>query len=447
MTSITFGGLASGLDTGAIIEQLLAVEARPLQRLDQRRASLVGQQGQFGTFRSKLQNLEKALTDLSDAKELSLFNTTTSDDTKVRVSGSAGANPGAFDVEVTQLATSRSEAFAFDDIDTTTFGDGKLNFTVNGETTAVTVDATDTVQDIRDKINSGDAGVRATIINDGSQFQLVISSEKTGADNRFTVTTDGFNGIDPLTRNGPGQVLEAGDDAIFSIDGLTITSDSNDVDDSVDGLTFELLGTTESGTPVEVSIARDVTAIGDRLNEVAEAYNDVLTYINSQDRSDVALRGVKSQLQSTFQDSLDSADGFSLTALSQIGFETVGGRLQLNRSDLEDAIDDDFNAFLEVFTGKADGSATGFAERFDEVFNGYTDDNGDSFSGILSSGDGTLVLRENSIADRIRSIDSQIKIAERRLDRSEQSLTRRFAAFESLQAQLQSQGAFLGTLG
>lgn len=441
---ITFGGLASGLDTGAIIQQLLAVEARPLQRLDQRRADLLSQQGQFDTFRSKLTKLESAITDLSDTDELSLFTSSTTDDKKVRISAGAGAVPGAFDVEVQNLAKAKSEAYAFKNKDTDTYGEGKLDFTVDGDLVSINIADTDTLEDIRDKINAGDAGVRASIINDGTDFQLVISSEETGVNNAFSVAASGFGGQNPLTILGPAQALETAADANFTVGGLAITSETNSVENVLDGVTFELLAET-GGTPVEVTIARDDTAIGDRLDEVIDAYNDVISFIEAQDRNDVSLRGIKSQLDQAFHSQLDANDGFDLTALSQAGITTRNGRLELDRGDLEDAIDNDFNAVLELFAGKADGSADGISARLDEVFNGNSDPV-TGFAGILSPGDGALVLRQNSIGDRIRSVDAQIDIAERRLDRSEQALTRRFASFETLQSQFQSQGAFLSAL-
>ncbi|MCA9321055.1 MAG: flagellar filament capping protein FliD [Planctomycetes bacterium] len=438
MAGITFGGIASGLDTNAIITQLLQLESRPLQRLDSQRADIVQKQGRFGEFKSKLQALSDSAVALKSAGELSLFNTQSTNEDAATVSAGADALPGAYSLNVTKLASAQSHAFLtpFADKDTSTFGDGNIDITVGGNTTQVSISPSDTLENVRDKINSADAGVKANVIYDGSDYQLVVTSEDTGVANQFTLTASGFDDPGETDIFATGTSLDDGFDAEFTINGLPVTSSSNQVSTAVDGLTFELEGIGSA----ELSIERDTTGIGDRIQETLDAYNDVLDFINAQgDSSDISLRGIKNQLYNATQTVLDSGS-FDLVALSQIGAKTdAAGHLQLNRTSFESALANDFNDVVELFTGK-EGGAEGLASVFEKILVGDGTN-----AGILSPGDGTLQVRQNTFSDRLRSLDRQITRAEERLAQSEAQLVRRFASFEQLTGQYQAQGSFLSS--
>lgn len=438
MATFSFGGLATGLDTGAIIQQLVLLESKPLARLEQRRSSITSAQSQFNTFKSKLQALADKAEDLKDSDKLSLFSTTSTDEDVLTVSASGSAAAGSHQLVVNTLAEARTgitdAAHAFSDTDTTQHGSGTIDITVDGETTQVTITSgtNDTLQGIRDAINDADAGVQASIINDGSGYRILIASEETGTQNAFSITST-LSFLDEGAASNPFAELNAAVNADFDIDGLNITSQSNDVEDVLQGVTFQLHDTGSAN----VTISRDVSAIGDELQEFVDAYNDVMSYIDAQDSSDTFSRSIKTTLQSVFNTALDDND-FDYWGLSQVGIETdASGRATLDRSNLEDAIDEDFSAFIDIFVGTNAGEK-GFGELFEDAFEGV---NGNP--GILTGGDGLLQARQDSLASRLRSIDGQIEGQERRLDKLEESLTRRFASYEGLTATFQSQGAFL----
>ncbi len=445
MSSISFGGLATGLDTGAIIRQLMLLEARPLQRLEQQRADTARKQTTIGAFESKLKTLADRFKDLKDSDELKLFTGNSTDEDVLNISAEGGAVPGAFAIDVIKLAEAESHSYqqSFTDTDTTTFSGGTVDITVDGNTTNITVDATDTLNSLRDKINASDSGVRASIINDGTNYQLVIASEKTGTDNAFSIVSSGFSGDDPFAND---NLLNAAENAVFTIDNLSITSQSNDVEDVVEGVTFEL----KSAGTANVSIDYDRSGIADKIEDVLDAYNDVMSFIKGQnDRQDVSLRAIESALKGGVQTGLDSND-FDFTALSQVGITTdAAGKLKLDRSKLDDAIDGDFNSLTELFAGKEDESATGIAHVFDRLFYGDPDagNQDPSSAGILSPGNGMLQARKDTLASRLRDYDNRIATAANRLDKKEVNLTRRFAAFESLSSKYQAQASFLSFYG
>ncbi|MEE9391612.1 MAG: flagellar filament capping protein FliD [Planctomycetota bacterium] len=439
MAGFTFGGLATGLDTNTIIEQLVLLESRPLARLENRRQSFVDKQSQFSQFKSKLSALNDAIKDLSRSSELSLYETNSSDETIARVEAGSGATSGNFELEVTSLARARSVYFAtaFSDADTADVGAGQVDFTVDGVSSSVTIDNGDTLNDVRDKINDADLGVQASIVNDGTGYNLVFTAEETGVENSFTVDQINFANAGGLSE----VELIAAEDAQFSINNLAITSSTNQIEDAIEGLTINL----ESAAPgqsVEISVTRDDDAIAEKLDDFISSYNDVLDYIDAQDdRNDISLRGIKRSLQNAFRESFDSGDGFAFEGLSQIGIETnATGRAELNREVLDEALSQDFSGFQDFFGG-IDGGEDGLAGVFDNVLNG---DTLAGTSGILSAATGTLALRQKSLGDRIRGLDSRIERQEARLVKYEERQTLKFAALEQLTAQLQAQGAALG---
>jgi flagellar hook-associated protein 2 len=449
----TFSGLATGLDSASIVEQLVQLEARPIQRLESRRSDLVSSRSQFSAFRSKLTDLESALKKLGSRDDLDLFKATSQDESAVRVSADTDAADGSYNVEVSNLAKAQSMAFTspYTDPDTA-FGGGQIGINVGGtELTPINIDTDDTIYDIRDKINESGASVDASVIFDGTNYQLTITSQETGVANGFEIGVTGF----PPGPSLSAEVLQDPEDAAFSVNGIDITSASNTIDDAVQGVSIELRSTTDSGESVGIQIERDNEAVADQFNDFIDAYNDVLDLIDSEDGdSDVALRSIKNQLRDTVAGTLDDSE-FGLIALSQLGVETNGaGRLELDRTVFDRAFDADLDTFIETLAGKSDGSSEGLIKRFENILRGDPDNpvgdlNGDGEDegavGILTQGFGALSLRESAVNDRIRSIDDELVRLEDRLVRFEERQTLRFANLESLVSQFQAQGAALNS--
>ena len=110
----TFGGLASGLDTNALLSGLLEIERIPLNRIQSRRAELANERSLMRDLNSKLVTLREASQALDNRNEsgsaasineefLKYTGSSTNEDI-VTVSAGAGAAPGDIQIEVLQLA-------------------------------------------------------------------------------------------------------------------------------------------------------------------------------------------------------------------------------------------------------------------------------------------------------------------------------------------------------
>src|SRR5919205_723223 len=114
VSTINFGGLASGLDTNTIVDQLMSIERQPETRVKT-------QQAQVQQKKTDLQSIEDALKDLQfaaeDLKSPTLWLDTQSvdvnDPTKIVATRTGGAGTGGYSVSVTQLASASQHWFTY----------------------------------------------------------------------------------------------------------------------------------------------------------------------------------------------------------------------------------------------------------------------------------------------------------------------------------------------
>ena len=122
-----------------------------------------------------------------------------------------------------------------------------------------------TLAGIRQAINDADAGVTATIINDGTTNRLVLSSDTSGSVGSISVTAadDGSGGTHALSQlENAGLVqVQSADNAQFTVNGLSVSRSSNTVTDVVDGLTLNLTkGTAGSPGVSTITVAKNTAA-------------------------------------------------------------------------------------------------------------------------------------------------------------------------------------------
>lgn len=173
MGEISFGGLATGLPTEEIITGLMAIERRPLERLENQQTVENAQLRAFAEFKSKLDDLRTAASSLNITSAVRT--------SAVQVSSTApfsatsnGAAPGNYDVAVAQLAQvqkSVSDGFASK---TEALGTGTLTF----GSEVITIDeSNNSLQGIANAINeqAQTTGIQASIIFDGTENRLVLT--------------------------------------------------------------------------------------------------------------------------------------------------------------------------------------------------------------------------------------------------------------------------------
>ena len=214
------------------------------------------------------------------------------------------------------------------------------------------------MESLKDKINALDYGVAASVIGAGDgTFALVLKSPN-GKENALRITAtespsgSGLSAIDNTSTNNTKQKL-AGTDASFSVDGITLTRTTNEIDDLFTGYTVNLhSSTTVNGvnTPAILSGTVDKSKAKTNLQSFVDSINKARALLNQKTfrgsstekpgelSDDPVIKNIKDQLNSLTSSSL-SGFGANGVYLSNLGVRTErDGTLTLNTSILENEL-------------------------------------------------------------------------------------------------------------
>jgi flagellar hook-associated protein 2 len=486
---ISFGGLASGLDTGAIIEALLNVERIPINALEGRKQAEQTKIDLFGTLQDHVSDLQAKAKELSTLSNLLVFSVTPSIEGVATFSASGSAVAGSHTLDVQALAS--VDRWAFDavadpDAALATSPTSNVTFTYDGVNYDVPIQqGSSSLNNIAAEINLATQGaVSASVVNTGSSsnpaYQLVLAGSETGESFRISnlATTVGNlsvngTGPDPSGTAQSQNNITVGSDAVAVIDGLRIQRDTNDFNDVVPGVSIS--ATDISGGEINFTVESDREAIQEKVQGFVDAYNQVIDFINSQSTyseeegaggelfGDSTLRTIQNELRRTMfaQSStrfVQSSAGFETLRL--VGIKTESdGRLSIDQSVMDAKMAEDLDAFADLFVdndgfdngGALAGSANYYvditadhgladdvARRLDRFLDGEFGVTGNALDGLFKA-------RTEELQGRIKRFDEQIEAREFRLARFEENLVARFAALENLMGQLTAQQAFLGS--
>lgn len=440
MAGIQLMGLASGMDTGAMLDSLMAIERMPRQTIAYKQVAAEARKAALTDIQSRLNTLKFASSDLGgvlawgDTQSVSASN-----DAKLSAVRSGGVGPGTYIFDVTQMASAARSTYSFSppgqDV-SATIGSGAKSKTL-------TFKAGASIDDVVAQINAdSDTGVFAVNV----AGKLVLASRTTGAADTITFSTD----VDGLLT--PDEVV-AGKDAQFRVDGGAVqTSATNTIKNAIPGLDVTLKGlTAPGGESVTVGEpAPDLTKVKDKIRSFISAYNDAQTAIrtryeekgvfspqNNVDAGkgslygDVGLSQIMSTLRSTVGGPVDGADP-SLSLLAQIGISTGGstGDGTLNQDAISGKLVFDeakFDAAYAADPAKVKQllgvGGDGFAQAFSATINGYSSVEG-ALGGRIAQADGA-----------IQTVKSSLDAFDKRLELRQQYLQNQFTQMESALAQ------------
>ena len=430
---ISFSGISSGLDTGAIIDSFVYSERAPIRAMEDQKKEYNTQLTNVRTLNSKMQALQKTMEGMSSIGDFLSYSAEYSETDAMSVSANGDASPGTYKIQIDRLAQAER------DYSTATFSDktaagaagtGTLSITV-GSNAAVDISVTSsmTLEDVVNAINSSEAGVSASLLFDGSNYRMQIAGADTGdpADAGFSITESGSLGFG-FTE------YQAAQSARIYVDDIEILSDSNTFEDVLSGVTINAKQTTD--TPFQMEIKADNAEIQKTLKGFVDSYNEILGLVKSDTSSNSTLRSLNMQLGMMIAGEVGDVGG-SFTALSQIGISTNSdGTLKLDDSDLEDALARDTRGVAQLFAGSDDETVSGLGSLMDDFIDKY-----------VSSVDGVLKSQQSGLQRMISRLDDSISQAEERVSSYEDSLTAKFTAMELNMNQLNSQMSYMTSMG
>jgi flagellar hook-associated protein 2 len=287
----------SSIDVAAIVEQLMTVENKPLDKIKSQIEQKKLMISDLGTIKSKVATFQDALILLQTPTTFNNSAASSSDATVVSATASNGAIKGNHSVTVTSLATATrntvsgytsstasatvdaTNGFAITVAGTTYNTNG--NKTVSGVVTAnaVTVlGASPSITDLKNWINGLGVNVSASVVQttSSSNWALMIQGTQTGTTNAISFT--GLTGLtgawfSPAALTDTSVTTAA--NASFVVNGTTFSRTSNTVNDVIDGLTLSLNKASASAQTISVGKGTDVS--NDAINTLIKAYNDVMS--------------------------------------------------------------------------------------------------------------------------------------------------------------------------
>lgn len=440
--NITSAGIGSNLDLEGIIKAYIDAEAIPTEaRLQKKEKRLSVEISGVSQFNSALSTFKSYLNKLNTVEELAKQNVNVSTE-DIAVTTNGYASNGTFEVEVQQLAkASELKSLAFTD-SSDTVGSGTLTLNIGSDSFDVAIDATDTLSNIRDKINqaSDNVGVTANIINTDAGSYLVYSSTVTGAANTLSVSTSDAS-LDNISTNNTTE--KTAQDAIISINGNTVTNDSNEFKNNIEDVTITA-SVENIGNPTTITISQDVDSANKLVTGFVNSYNAMISTLDALANPETGslafdpnIRQLKSQLVSVVTGSITSGAG-DIDSLDDIGVTldkygklevnpvSLGGTLKSGTEKLADALENNISDVGELFA-----STDGVTSQLDDIVESY-----------IGSG-GTLIERKSLLSAEKSGIADEWQALEDRLRSYEDTLRKKFTFLDSTVAYYNSTSNWL----
>jgi len=346
------------------------------------------------------------------------------------------------------------------EVDTYTLGagvatNGSAVFTYNGTTYTQAFDTSDvaTLTALTAQITAADPSVTAANGTSGTVFTI---TSNVGSDTQMTKGTIGgtSNGSAPLTistadtTNGSdGNKIQAAQNASVSVNGLSVSSASNQLDGVIPGVKFDLMATTTSA--VVLSVGQDTSVAQAAITNLVDVYNTFEGVIKglsgsataTEDegslREDAAVRAIRTKVRA-FLTASSSTPGASKGSMADIGVSLQrDGLFKVNQVTLGSALTNYYADITQMFSANTDDqSAFGTASR------GIAGDLVNQISSYLASG-GVVKLRETSYTATKATLTTEQKALDTKMESVEARYTKQFSTMSKIMDEMKSTQEYL----
>ena len=374
---INFGSATSGagFDVATTVASIVAIQQGIETPWKTQLTALKAQDTALSSIGTDLSALSTSVAALTNFDGVMVQKQGSSSDPNVLALSAAGttAVAGSHTVTVNQLAQT-SSFYTNEAANATDTLSGSLTIAVGsakGQT--ISIDSSNnTLNTLAAAINTGSYGVTASVLTDATGSRLSLVSNTSGSAGLITVGST-LSDTTPSTPKALSFTMgQLGQDAMVNVDGISITNSSNTVTDAIPGVTFQLLSVA-TGTPVQVQIANDNSAVETAVQTFVTAYNQVATDLKTQEGNDSSgnpepLYGdpTLSTLQTQLSGALFSgAASGAIANITQLGLSVdETGKLSLDVSTLDAVLNSNFSevsGFLQ--------NAASFGQSFTTTLN------------------------------------------------------------------------------
>ena len=453
MAGIQLPGIATGLDTSTLIDQLMQAEAVPQTLLKNRLSSEQSYLSALQNINALVASLDTTASAMAEPGGLAAFTAKSSVD---GVSATAGASAvsGSYSFRVDQIATAKTIVTQ----PMTTFtssADGSVSLTLDradGTSTVITSASADPAS-VAAAINKAQAGITASAVAVGTDsasgstlYRLQIVSARTGEAGDFTLSTGTAAGGDLNDLMSQGAVLvQAAQDARLTLWAGTsaeqqLSSGSNTFDSAIAGVSLTV-SQAAVGQNATLTVSPDQATVQSKASELVNAVAKILSTIASQSAvsTTTGSDGTSSTSGGVF--TADSTITALRNALSQAAGYPVDGESPstIGVSIASDGtLSLDADAFAAAYAADPDKTTAmlqTISDRVSQVAAQYSD----KYSGLITG----RITSENSIitdlGDQISDWDDRLAQRRAQLEQVYASLEVTINNMNAQQSWLQSQ--------
>ena len=362
---------------------------------------LKDQQAALAKQKSGLETFRTALKDLGKVEEGLLKNNTSSSIKDVAtVSANEKALKGSYSFFVERLASAHQLAFTGLTDDLVKNEQSSLELSVNGKPLNVELKGVDTVADLAHAINNAkdNPGVTASVVRSNGQHILLLTSDKSGKDNKIEFTSQ----RPAIFASSNEKELSPAQDSLVYIgdksNDLKVESSSNTLDKVIDGVTIELIKVQKPGDPLlEVKVDVNPAETEGQIKKFVDAFNSVKSAVSSKERGDSLPAALKQSLNSLVSQS------YRGKTLGMIGVSfDRNGDLKLDSKKLTEVLKNSPTMVTELLSG-----TDGLISKLDKSLDPYLS----TSNGSLKKRSEMLEIRQTSLAWAKDSLEKSYEIA------------------------------------
>jgi flagellar hook-associated protein 2 len=438
----------------AAVKAIMDAESQPMKSLEARKAQEETRLKLFQEFKGKFAGVDKALDEISSFKKMRELKVDLGDGQNVlgATVDKNAAQPGSYQIEVKELAE-RSSVMSngFSDPDEKSLGIGWITMhRQNGDDAEIFIDEDHaSLRGVCDAINAKDLPVRAAVVKDSSQddnpWKLILTAKSDGKDGHVDFPDFYFLDGDQDFHIDDNREAK---NALIKMNGFEIEAEGNDVKDFLPGVNLHLKQA-KPGEPFTMNITEDLQKVSGKVKGMVDQLNGILEFITKQNQvdeksdtrttftGDTGLQTVEFRIRNMMHEGLPvgdrDSDKFHRVFMSDLGVEfNKTGQLDFKEDKFNKEMEKNFNDVAEAISGEF-----GFVFQMKQIMAGYT-----------RSGTGMLAIRESSMRNQIKQIDTQIAQKAEQLERRQQALTDQFSRLEGSLSNMQRQQQYLSaTLG
>ncbi|MGI5901739.1 MAG: flagellar filament capping protein FliD [Desulfitobacteriia bacterium] len=464
INNISLMGL-SGYDFTAIIEASVSNYSRPLLKMQEQQLALGKTKDAWRDVNTRLAALDKTLEALRQAVTWTATSATSSNESLLKVTSSAGATAGNYNIKIFQLAGAQTavskvmgEAEGITSpTDGTVIEESIFRIKVGDKETEISLKAGASLEEIAQEINEAKAGVSASVLKVSGGYQLALISEEVGEENAATFEPVSGNVLTALgiaDENGnPLNITQEAQDAKISINGIEITSSSNTITTAIKGLTLNLNAADEN-TTVIVKVSADEKTAEKAVQAFVDQYNSVMNFIESKMQynkdtgvkgdlfGDPILQAIQSRLRSMVGGIIANPTG-PFTLLSEIGISTSAlnygksAALEFDTKKFAEALEKNLESVANLF-----GAGLGIASRDEDEPQGLANIMKSYLKPMIEYG-GTFAKAQEGYTKQISDLKDRMQDFQDKIETYRENLTQKYSRLESQLVAISSQSQWL----